>query len=388
MHSNFDKGGLGVPDTFSIVKASKLMWIKKYITQEKHGWKTLFEHALIKSHLDPQLLFFCNFDIKQWNTKSLISTFYREVLTEWFKYNNSELFNKDQIIWYNKNILIHKQPIHYKDFADVGIQFLSDLYERNSIIPFAAWKNKGLTNVHFMKWRGLISLITNNIHIDAANQDTTSTIFETLDKETLTYNNKPLNILTSKMVYDHILTIKNGGGVFIPRIAKYINLPNNDWSIQYLNAQKIPIDTKTREFQFKFLHDILVNNFWLKKWNLVTSDKCTFCNTMTETTLHLFWECTYSQNFWVDFNRIYAANFNTVVDINAFVCGSQNISLCTLIFMAKRYIYQCKYADQKPDITIFKHRVNYVKNTEFEIAKRNGTILKYMEKWEFLEQNN
>lgn len=238
-----------------------------------------------------------------------------------------------------------------------------------------------------MKWRGLLSSISNNKHKHLVTRETNSDHIETLDTETLTYNNKPLNTLTSKMVYNHILIAKHGEGVHVPRISKYTNFHNIDWSIHYVNAQKIPIDTKTREFQFKFLHDLLATNFWLKKWNLAATDECTFCKNTSETIIHLFWQCTFLEHFWADFNRIYADQLNTVVDLHTIVCGSQNPLLCTLIFIAKRYVYECKYADKKPDIRIYNHKVNFIKNTEFVIAKRNGTTLRYLDKWGPLEQN-
>jgi hypothetical protein len=360
------------------------MWVKKYITSGNHGWKPLFENALNLSYLDPKLIFFCNFDINQWNVNPLLSSFYQQVLTEWFKSSNSSTFDKDQILWYNRNIQVQKQSVFYRDFLHVGIKFISDLYEGNSIIPFTLLKNKGLNNSQYMKWRGLLSSIAKNVPKASINTEINSTFLETLDIETLTYNNHHMKVLTSKRAYDHILTIQYGKEVNIPRITKYTNFNNTDWSIWYNTAQTIPIDTKTREFLFKFLHDILANNYWLHKWKLADTDQCTFCKTSRETTLHLFWHCEFSQSFWTDFNLLYAEQIDTVVDLHTVVCGSQNPLICTLISVAKRYIYECRFKEKKPNIRIYKYKVNFVKNTEFEIAKQNDTVLKHCEKWDLL----
>lgn len=266
----------------------------------------------------------------------------------------------------------------------MGIQFLSDLYNEGSVIPFTEWKKKGLTNVQYMKWRGLLSSIKKSIDKESINKESNSTNIEILAPGMLTYINKPLNILTSKAVYNHMLTMKYGDGTYIPRVARYIDHHDIDWSLHYKNAQKIPIDTKTREFQFKFLHDILATNFWLKKWHLIDSDECTFCKTTSESIIHLFWDCIFVQTFWADFNRIYRDIICTV-DLPTVVCGSSNPTLCTLILTAKRYIYECKYAEKRPDIRTYICKINYVKNTEFELAKRNGKITQFMEKWEALD---
>ena len=358
------------------------MWVKKYFTSGEHGWKCLFENALTASDLNAKLIFFCNFDINRWNVKPLLSTFYQQVLCEWSKSNNSSIFDKNQIIWYNRNKLVQEQSVFYQDFFDAGIKFISDLYDDNSIIPFTQLQNRGLNNKHYMKWRGLLSSITKNIPKVAINIETNSAVFETLETETLTYNNHSLKALTSRMAYDYILTIKCGTNVYIPRITKYADLENVDWTICFKNAQNIPIDTKTREFEFKFLHDVLVNIFWLKKWSLAATDECSFCKTSSETILHLFWHCECSQTFWADFNHVYAERINIIVDVYTVVCGNEDPLIYTLLCIAKRHIYECKHAEKKPDIRIYKHKVNFIKETEFEIAKRNDTVLRYAEKWE------
>ena len=182
----------------------------------------------------------------------------------------------------------------------------------------------------------------------------------------------------------------NARNMYIPRITKYTNLDNTDWSTHYITALTIPLDTKTREFKFKFLHDVLVNNFWLRKWSLEENNLCTFCNLMREDILHLFWHCEYVQTFWHDFEEIYGRIIpeNTGLTISLVICSSRNPLLCTLILLAKRYIYECRYKNKKPNVRVYKHKVTYMRNTELEIAKKNNTVLKYLEKWQLLLNND
>ena len=79
------------------------------------------------------------------------------------------------------------------------------------------------------------------------------------------------------------INTKCGKHVHTPRIAKLCDLGDTDWSVHYTVAQRIPIDTKTREFQFKFLHDILANNYWLRKWNIAESDNVSYVVTREKT---------------------------------------------------------------------------------------------------------
>ena len=383
MHTGIDKGGLNVPDIVSIVKASRFNWIKRYISPKNHLWKTLFENALISSNLDNKILFFCNFDIRKWTNKRLLSPFYQEVLTEWFRFNSAEGIDKHLIIWYNKNIVIQRQPIFYKDFLTAGMTCFSDLYGDNKKLKqFTFWKAKGITNTHFLKWGGLVSAVTKHIRKDQIHIDKAE--INNFDFDALTYLDKPLVAVTSKIVYNHLMSLKSGDTAHPPRITKYTNLDNTEWSKHYKIALTIPIDTKTREFQFKFLHDILVNNYWLKKWGLAENDLCTFCKTSREDIMHLFWHCEHVQKFWHDFSEIYGRIIGEPVSLYLVICSSKIPLLCTLILLAKRYIYECRYKDTKPDVRIYKRKINYIQNTEFEIAKSSNTVLKYIEKWEQL----
>ena len=70
------------------------------------------------------------------------------------------------------------------------------------------------------------------------------------------------------------------------------------------------LDVKSRAFQYKFVNNILKNNYWLHKW--IIKDLCTFCHSNIESLIHLFWFC----------NKVY--NFFTEVEI---WCNNQDIRL-------------------------------------------------------------
>ncbi len=48
----------------------------------------------------------------------------------------------------------------------------------------------------------------------------------------------------------------------MPRAPRYVQVDNTAWKDIFRTAQ-IPIDGKTRDFQYRFLYDILFNNYWL-----------------------------------------------------------------------------------------------------------------------------
>ena len=386
MYKSIEKGGLKVPDIYSIVKTSRVMWLQKYISPTEHTWKTLFENALLSSNLRPDVLLGSNYDLKLCDDLNLVSQFYQETLVEWFKWNNGSNVDKNEILWYNKRVTINKKPVFYEELKEVGINTVGDLYNENKKAkPFAFWNNKGLGKSMFMKWRGLVSstkkAMERNLIIVSAKTDRT-----TFDLEELTYFNIPLSLMTSRRIYNCLINKKCGEDVHTPRIAKLCDVGDTDWSVHYTVAQRIPIDTKTREFQFKFLHDLLANNYWLKKWNKAESDKCIFCGNSTENIRHLFWECVHTQTFWSDFNIKYG-NMIGHINFSTVVCGSKEALACTLILMAKRYIYECRYTNVKPNIIVYNHKVHFIREIEFVIAKRQNNVTQYLDKWDTLATN-
>ena len=52
------------------------------------------------------------------------------------------------------------------------------------------------------------------------------------------------------------------------------------------------------EFQFKFLHRRVPTNAFLSRIGIQENENCSFCNSSSETLIHLFWSCTKTTSFW------------------------------------------------------------------------------------------
>jgi hypothetical protein len=58
-----------------------------------------------------------------------------------------------------------------------------------------------------------------------------------------------------------------------PRIFKYFNNEDNpNLESIFLICHNMSDEVRLKVFQFKFLHDILVNNYWLEKWKIKDSN--------------------------------------------------------------------------------------------------------------------
>lgn len=153
----------------------------------------------------------------------------------------------------------------------------------------------------------------------------------------------------------------------------------------YIRANTLPISTKTREFQYKFLQDILVNSYWLFKWKLKESSLCDICKRDIDNTIHVFWDCNYTKNFWEQFtewwNNKYSANIVTL-DIKTIFFGCKNHTLCEFIFLAKQYIYYKRVQSEPPDMNTWLLYMTKVKAIELAMAKQNNAVEHWLEKWE------
>ena len=111
-----------------------------------------------------------------------------------------------------------------------------------------------------------------------------------------------LDNMTGKDIYSKLIILSIGSGVTVPKIAKCIENPESvHWSKVYSGANKVPIATKTKEFQYKFVNDFLSNRLCLKKW--IIADSAT-CKAHDENITLMFWICSHTKQFWKDFTDL------------------------------------------------------------------------------------
>ena len=378
------KGGLTIPDFTTMLHTSKINWIKRIFNGSNAIWPVFLTTFLKKSGIHLETLLHSNYDIASLNIQpGTLPSFYKDMLKIWSEIGNNTQ-DKETFLWYNKNILINGKSFFYNDFDEAGVKFVHDLYDDNlNPVPFTTWVNRGIKPARLIKWIGLIQ--------------STRRLVQTLEKPQADITPQPyivsgnsendLATCKSKDVYMNLLYLKLGSNVVIPRIEKYLGTNNdqNCWSKVYLRANKLPVDTKTKEFQYKFLQDILVNRYWLKKWQIVDTDQCMICNLDTDNIEHVFWNCVATKRFWSRFKDWYESKVGAIeLDIEKVFIGCDDPLLCILVFIGKRHIYNRRSKEEPPEFAAFLQCVNQVRNIELHIAKTNGTLDKYLQRWEKL----
>lgn len=380
------EGGLKIPDFETMLQTSQLKWVNGLFESSDTGWPFFLSRYLLKSQIHLNALLHSNFDIKSLPIRpGTLPPFYSKMLTIWSKVGE-HTHGKQTFLWYNKNILINKKSIYYKDLFEAGAWYIQDLYnDDGSVLPFTDWVNRGVSKSSMVRWMGLIR-ITRKLQQNI------------MDNPTMQDGNpcQPLIIIEkthvaldqcrfiSNRIYTDLVKSKYSNDTLIPRVNKYLEVADiSNWTKAYIRANKYPIDTKTKEFQFKFIHDILVNRYWLKKWKIVDNDECKICNLSSDNIIHVFWECQSTKAFWLKFTEWCQLKLGHVeLNIEDVFLGCDNELICCLIFIAKRHIYINRLDDKAPDFKMFLVNVKTVRNVELYIAKQNNKVDRFLNKWQ------
>ena len=262
---------------------------------------------------------------------------------------------------------------------DKGITFINDLYRDNNnlpeVIPFKEWVNKEVTPANFLIWLGLINRTKHVIH--------TGKQITAIADNLLALGDINVKHANSKKIYQYLLSNKYKYELNQPRINKYVecqDIEEDDWKTIFTRAQSVT-EIKTREFQFKFLYDILSNNFWTHKWGITDSSACTFCDQNIENLSHLFWECPEIVRFWKNLNEYFSDKSGIILTKNNVYFGAENESMTVIAFYGKRYIYKCKFDSKLPTVQGLLNTLMYYKRIEYHSLTNPGKIEKHMERW-------
>ena len=212
---------------------------------------------------DPRLCLLSNF------VSAADGDFYKEIIKSAITLRAEYFRNmpvNSQLLWKNDNVKINKTTIYWRRFLEVGIVTAGDLFDSKSKVkPYEFWVEKGLDKKYFYNWYSLVTLsLSKRWNYDRVQKDnpfTFSFMFE---------NNKySLENTSSKIIYSCIKAEFVSNSVVESKICKYFSVTSLDstyFNKVYLLPKLIFTDIKTQMFQYNFLQNILVNNYWLEKW--------------------------------------------------------------------------------------------------------------------------
>ena len=191
-----------------------------------------------------------------------------------------------------------------------------------------------------------------------------------------------------KQIYN---TFINGLKVNFKCIEKWnhllpINVSESVWKNVCNFNWKCTQDVKLRWFQFRLLNRILCTNLLLVKIGRSENPKCTFCNKVNESIVHLFWECEYIVKYWNDFQCWVNNQLNTNISLKKEMIlfgkyiGKDYIFNNILLIM-KFNIYRSRVNKEKPSFISGKKELHSFYKQEHFMYSANMKKNAFEKRW-------
>ena len=161
-------GGLNFPNVRTTVKALRLCWIGRLLSESNDAWKAI-PNAYFNRYGGLPFLLKCNYNTKKKDNN--ISPFYLELL-DYFselrdKYRD-DCFKGDLIIWNNKDITIEGKSLYWKTWSKRGVYFVQDLLKNTGkYLSFEEFKTKYNIEVNFIYYCQILSAIPKTLKLKA-----------------------------------------------------------------------------------------------------------------------------------------------------------------------------------------------------------------------------
>jgi len=396
--NDIENGGLKMLDIESMISAQRVMILKKYLGESNSTWKTILDDFFF-GNIGGKLILFCDFETSKLPVH--LPIFYKECLEAFRNLKKSKVATYedvvDQIIWNNRNIVIHGKSLFEKHLFTKGIVKIGDLLSDTgkflespkvleaNLSPIQYFKLIGIVDAIPKEWR----LIIKESHIQHQQlypQQHLDTVYIYIDE-----TKSDLLKASSKLLYKGFKTKKQTPPTAKRKLKDKYPEVIEDWKKIYSLPFTVTLETKIREFQYKLLNDIIFTNERLFRFKMIESPMCTFCLKEVESLEHLLFYCDTTKDFWRAFSS-WLSNQNVSLDTLTFeniLFGVFNnnedfIILNHLILLGKFFIYKCKLNKIKPTLTIFLAKTKTVYYIEKKIATKNNQLYKHYKKWEKL----
>ena len=169
----------------------------------------------------------------------------------------------------------------------------------------------------------------------------------------------------------------------VPSAQNKIKLKFPDLSLAWKEIYSLPFtvpqDTKTREFQYTLLNNIVFTNEKLFRFKMIDSPLCAFCQTEDESPEHLLFHCNVTKSFWQLLFSWFSEQkviLTSLILENVFFGvfhGLEDFHVVNhIILLAKYYIYNCKLNVIHPSLKVFIAKLKATCQIEQKIAATNS----------------
>ena len=381
--SEYNTGGLKMPDVTTILHTQRIMWLKRFFCTPSSQWKVFFEWQLDKVggtsiFQNPHIA------LKEVEKQGLHS-FYESIIVAWSYFYTTE----DQDAPFEKPLALpmflnyhistpRGDNLFYPNLISKGMLFIKDITHSGAIMPPEQAKNQFcLTGNETFQYISLIKCIQANPTLIncIANAGINCILPDT--KASLACEN-------SKTVYRKLITKICEKPTSETKLNTLYGINSDELKDIYKLPFMVTIETKMRSFQFKFSHLIFWSNDVLFKRSMIDSPLCTFCSNEEETLEHLFINCPFIQPLWAALEHI--LNHKFTMQEKLFGCyknldDKEYDIISHSSILLKYYVHISRLDNRTPQTFILKKRLIYSSILEETIALKKGKSDRHHQKW-------
>jgi len=385
---NIEDGGLKMPDIFTMLKAIKLMWIKRLLTKENnfthiaklncniHDYQKYFDHNMSRKYLQTQP-----------------TSFYGQILDIWeeIKHTNLSKMHINDILneklCYNKNILSDNKPFTNKKFSTNDISIIHDILRADLSFKSA----EELDTLTIMEYNQIIAAIPKEWKTTICLNKNTNAQFKLNNKleVKIGLNHKHIQSIRCKDFYWHLINRTHEIPTAILKWEEYYYYVNFNWKDIFTLPYKSTSETSLQSMQYQIIHRYFPCNSILNTWNTNLEELCTLCN-VEDTLEHYFFNCKLVEQFWKDFftwrHKTFLCTFNLgAIDVIFGLMNETHDSMISIlnycILSAKKYIIDCKGKGVNCSFDKYCSKLKNRLIIEEYISNINGKSEAFIQKW-------
>ena len=274
--------------------------------------------------------------------------------------------------------------------------FVADFFDTNgNLLPWNIFKNAHkIENKYYFNWIKMVDVIPRHWKETITSDQGISRIFcEFVPHLIVNAKLFPMNKLSSKELYNIFLKTKVKPPTSQKSLLSLFGVNNLPWKKIYTLPRLTSIDSYSRMFQYKCLHNILYLNKVLYRIGFADSPLCSYCKQDNETIQHLFLECTVSKSLWNDIITFFSDTLDIPnLNLQSAVLGyfdsrKDSPALNNILLIFKLCLY--RFRDKKvPTFQLFLKNLRARESMERNIVFLDHNKLEFHnKKWEFLTAN-
>ncbi len=388
--NNIEDGGLKMIHFESMVKAQKVMWIKRLCNNEHGSWKVI--PSLLINDIPYTDFLKCSYDPQR--IPYDLPMFYHQIFYAWKCLDNKPLDSvwsiRRQFLMYNKHITVNKSYLddRYVKWYEAGLKQVHDLLDMNgNFLPSHMLEIEYNVKIDIMMLNSVISAIPKQWKTILKEMKVSKNAIASEENIYVNFiaKDKPLCLIKNKQIYNAFVKSIATAPISIHSWEREFEEHDFSWNVIFMLPYETTRETKLQSFQYKLLLRIYPCNMWVSKWKESVTSNCTLCDE-ADSLQHFFADCNVCKLFWLSLTQWWNEKTGAGCELQLtdilFGLLKQNMyDINLLILKGKYYIAKQKYLQKNIIFKSFLNGIKYDLNVEKYICTKNNTMPVFTKKY-------